>query len=151
MATMPPPGVAGSSAGAVTVDEALFRCAAGASARGDAPLGAVKKLGEACKAVSKMSPLGAPVQRSQADRDAHQEHGFHARAGKCYRVYFAADAGVADSSLVLRDTSGAMIARSATGALPDDGRVCFTRDDDVTLLVGIGSGKGSWAVQVWSD
>lgn len=98
-----------------------------------------------------MNPLGAPMRMSQADRDAHQEHVFHVQAGKCYRVYFATDASASDAALVLRDRTGAVVASSATGALPDDGRVCFTRDDDVTLLVGVGSGKGSWAAQVWSD
>ena len=40
---------------------------------------------------------------------------------------------------------------AAVAALPDDGAICFTASDDVSLLVGIGAGKGAYAAQVWSN
>jgi hypothetical protein len=29
--------------------------------------------------------------------------------------------------------------------------MCFTTADEVTLLLGVGSGKGAYAAQVWSE
>jgi hypothetical protein len=58
---------------------------------------------------------------------------------------------VKDAVLVMRDSAGDMVVESPAGALPEDGAVCFTAADEVTLMVGIGAGKGSYAAQVWSD
>ena len=87
----------------------------------------------------------------QADKDAHQENKFRAEANRCYRVYVASDEGVKDVVVVLRDSAGDVIVESPAPAVPQDGAVCFTTADEVSLLVGVGSGKGSWAAQVWSD
>jgi hypothetical protein len=64
---------------------------------------------------------------------------------------FAADENVHDAVVVMRDSAGDMVAESAGAALPEDGAVCFTAADEVTLMVGIGAGKGAYAAQVWSD
>lgn len=55
-----------------------------------------------------------------------------------------------DAVLALRDSAGDMVAESPSAALPADGTICFTASDEVTLLVGIGAGKGAYAAQVWS-
>jgi hypothetical protein len=151
MATMPPPGVAGSKRAKRKPDDALSACGVTIAAQGKDPAALVQKIGEACAAASKMKPLGPPMRGQQADKDAHQENKFRAEANRCYRVYVASDKGAQDVVVVLRDSAGDVIVESPAPAVPQDGTVCFTTADEVSLLVGVGSGKGSWAAQVWSD
>jgi hypothetical protein len=33
----------------------------------------------------------------------------------------------------------------------EDGVVCFSKDDKAALVVSVGMGKGSYAVQIWSN
>lgn len=151
MAAMPPPGVAGSKKAKKKTDGALFACGGGARPVAKDPAELVKRLGEACASAAKMKPAGAMLRAQQADKDAHQEHKVRVEANRCYRVVFAADENVKDAVLVMRDSAGDIVAESAGAALPDDGAICFTAADEITLLVGIGAGKGAYAAQVWSD
>ncbi|HEY8078817.1 MAG TPA: hypothetical protein VIF62_32015 [Labilithrix sp.] len=151
MASMPPPGVAGSRKAKTKANPALYDCGAGSPIGAHDPADQVKRIGEACAAASKMHPAGPPLRGQSSDRDPHQEHRFHADANKCYRVYFATDEAVRDAVVVMRDSSGDVVAESPGSALPEDGSVCFTTADDVSLLVAIGSGKGAYVAQVWSD
>jgi len=148
---MPPPGVAGSKKARRRPDAALYACGGGAKPTAKDPADLVKRVGEACAAASKMKPLGAAIRGTQADKDAHQEQKVKVDANKCYRVYFAADENVKDAVVVLRDSAGDVVGESAGVALPADGAVCFTAADELTLLVGIGAGRGAYAVQVWSE
>lgn len=153
MATMPPPGVAGSKKAKTKTDAALGTCA-GAIPRAKDPEGLVKKVGEACASASKGAkpkPLGAPFKGQQADSAPHAEHKLRVDAGKCYRVYFATDEGARDVVVVARDSAGDIIAESPGPALPSDGTMCFTSADEITLLVSVGAGKASYVVQAWSD
>ncbi len=151
MAAMPPPGVAGSRKAHAKPNPALYDCGAGAPTAARDPAEQVKRIGEACAAATRMHPAGPSIRGQSSDRDPHQEHRFHADANKCYRVYFATDEAARDAVLILRDSSGDVIAESPGSALPEDGSVCFTTADDVALLVAIGSGKGTYVAQVWSD
>lgn len=151
LAAMPAPGVAGSKKAKKKSDGALFTCGGGAKPTAKDPADLVKRLGEACASAAKMKPLGAMIRGQQADRDAHQEYKLRVEANKCYRVVFAADENVHDAVIVMRDSAGDMVAESAGAALPEDGALCFTTADEVTLMVGVGAGKGSYAAQVWSD
>ncbi len=151
LAAMPPPGVVGSKKAKMKHDGALFACGGGAKPTAKDPADLVKRLGEACASAAKMKPVGAMIRGQQADRDAHQEYKVRVEANKCYRVVFAADDNVHDAVVVMRDSAGDMVAESAGAALPEDGALCFTTADEVTLMVGIGAGKGSYAAQVWSD
>ncbi|MEA2749262.1 MAG: hypothetical protein QOI41_3405 [Myxococcales bacterium] len=151
LAAMPPPGVTGSKKATKKSDGALFACGGGARPIARDPAELVKRLGEACASAAKMKPVGAMIRAQQADRDAHQEHKVRVEANKCYRVVFATDENVHDAVVVMRDSAGDMVAESAGAALPEDGAVCFTTADEVTLMVGIGAGKGAYAAQVWSD
>lgn len=151
MAAMPPPGVAGSKRAKRKPDDALSACAATFAPQGKDPAALVQKIGEACAAASKMKPLGPPMRGQQADKDAHQESKFRAEANRCYRVYVASDEGAKDVVVVLRDSAGDVVVEAPAPAVPQDGVVCFTTADEVSLLVGVGSGKGSWTAQVWSD
>ena len=151
LAAMPPPGVTGSKKGKKKADGSLFACGGGARPIAKDPSDLVKRLGESCASAAKMKPVGAMIRAQQADRDAHQEHKVRVEANKCYRVVFAADENVHDAVVVMRDSAGDVVAESAGAALPEDGAICFTTPDEVTLMVGIGSGKGAYAAQVWSD
>jgi hypothetical protein len=150
LAAMPPPGVTGSRKAKKKSDGALYACTEGKSAAKD-PADLVKKTGEACAGASKMKALGAPFKGGLGDRDAHQEHKLKAEANKCYRVYFATDEGIKEAVAVLRDSAGDIIAESPGTALPQDGAICFTTSDEATLSIAIGSGKGSYVAQVWSN
>lgn len=151
MARMPPDGVAGSKKANVRVDAALGGCSAGARTRGKDPAALLKKTTDACASVAKSKPVAEPMRGHQGDRDAHQEARFHADANHCYRVYVATDEALEDVVAVLRDSAGDVVAASSGPAVPENGAACFTAADDVTLLVGVGAGKGSWVAQVWSD
>ena len=151
LAAMPPPGVTGSKKAKKKPDGALFACGGGAKPTAKDPVDLVKRLGEACASAAKMKPVGALIRGQEADRDAHQEHKVRVEANKCYRVVFATDENVRDAVVVMRDSAGDMVAESAGAALPEDGSLCFTTADEVTLMVGVGAGKGSYAAQVWSD
>jgi hypothetical protein len=151
LAAMPPPGVTGSKKAKKKSDPALFTCGGGAKPIAKDPADLVKRLGESCAAAAKMKPVGPMIRAQQADRDAHQEHKLRVEANKCYRVVFATDENVHDAVVVMRDSAGDVVAESAGAALPEDGAVCFTAADEVTLLIGIGAGKGAYAAQVWSN
>lgn len=151
MAPMPAPGVAGSKKAKIKTDGALEACGGQREPHAKDPAALVKSVGESCQAPSKMKPLGPPLRGTQADKDAHQENKFHAEANHCYRVYFAADDGVKDLAVVLRDSNGDVIAESPGPAAPQDGAMCFSAADDVSVLVAIGNGKGAWVAQVWGD
>ena len=151
MAAMPPAGVAGSKKAKKRTDGALYACGGGAKPSAKDPADLVKRLGEACATASKMKPVGPMIRAQQADRDAHQAHKVRVEANKCYRVVFATDENIKDAVVVMRDSAGDVVAESPAAALPEDGAVCFTSADEVTLMVGIGAGKGAYAAQVWSD
>jgi hypothetical protein len=148
---MPPPGVLGSKKAKKKTDGALFACGGGAAPTAKDPGDLVKRLGEACATLAKMKPASAMIRGQQADKDAHQEHKLKVQANKCYRVVFAFDESVKDAVVVMRDSAGDIVAESAGAALPDDGAICFTAADEITLMVGVGAGKGAYALQVWSD
>lgn len=151
MAPMPPPGVLGSRKAKKRTDATLFACGAGQRPAAKDPADLVKRIGEGCAAATKMKPMGALIRGTQADKEAHQEHKIRVEANKCYRVYFATDENVKDAVLVMRDSAGDMVGESPAAALPDDGAMCFTTADEITLMVATGAGKGAYAAQVWSD
>lgn len=151
MAAMPPPGVAGSKKATVKADAALAECGGKVAPHGKDPAAVVKHVGEGCAAASKMKAVGAPFKGTQADKDAHQDNKFHAEANHCYRVYFASDDGVKDIVVTLRDSAGDVIAESPGPSAPQNGAVCMTSSDDITVSLGIGAGKGTWTAQVWGN
>lgn len=146
---MPPPGVATSKKANVTRDTSLATCLSVTSATNDGPTARVRKIAEGCAAASGMTALGPPVEGKQADKDRAAEQPLHADANRCYRVYVATDPSIRDAVVVARDSTGAVVATSAGAALPEDGAMCFTSADEVTILVSVGSGEGRYATQAW--
>ena len=151
MAAMPPPGVAGSKRAKTQGAPALAECSGASRAQAKDPAELVKRLGDACAAASKMKPVGALLRGQQGDRDPHQENKFRAEANHCYRLYFATDEAAKDVVIVLRDSAGDIVAEAPGPAVPESGSACFTTADDVSVLIGIGSGKGTWAAHEWGD
>jgi hypothetical protein len=151
MAAMPPPGVAGSKKGKLRRDPALAACSAAAKASARDPADAVKRLGESCSGPAKMKPASSVMRGQQSDKDPSQEQKLHVEANHCYRLYFVADEAVKELVVVLRDSAGDVIAEAPGPAVPQEGAMCFTTSDDIAVLVGVGSGKGAWAAQVWRD
>ena len=148
VAVMPPAGVAGSKKASRRPDPALAACGSTTRAQG-APEARLLVVAGACG--PKLKPVGAVLRGQQGDKDAHQEQTFRAEANHCYRVYVAAEESAKDLVVVLRDSAGDVVAESPGPAVPDDGTACFSTPDQVSILVGVGSGKGAWAAQVVSD
>jgi hypothetical protein len=146
MATMPPPGVTGSKKAKT---KAAPACSVSATAAD--PMDALKRTGESCAAANKLRAVGAPLRGQQSDKDPHAEHKLRVEANKCYRIFFATSADARDAVIVVRDSAGDIVAEAPGPSVPQSGLMCFTTADEVTLLVGVGAGKGAYAAQVWSE
>jgi len=113
------------------------------------------KSGKLCESVTKMKPILTPQKGTQSDHNPPQTVKFEGKAGKCYRVYAMADAGIKDLDLLLKDSTGAIAAEDSTDdsspVLLEDGAFCFNENDNATLVLSVGEGKGNWALQIWSD
>jgi hypothetical protein len=118
-------------------------------------LAEVQKAGKGCADTTKMKPLGAPTKATQADKNPPQQIKLKAQAGKCYRVYAIADTGIKDLDLLLKDSAGEVGAEDSTDdpspVLLEDGAFCFKDADNAVIVVSVGEGKGTYAVQIWSD
>lgn len=142
---VPPMGVRGSTR-AKLKDDASGACTAQASdsGAGAKPEDALKKVTNACK----LSAASAVFSASLSDGEGHREWPFRAKAGHCYRVLSASDGQARDVVVVFRDGKGDVVITGPDSALPTHGKACFEADDDTTLLVSVGTGKGAVAVQV---
>jgi hypothetical protein len=74
-------------------------------------------------------------------------------------VYAQAADGIRDLDLLVEDSVGIVVGEDASenasgGAraivLPD-GAVCFRADDKARVVVSVGMGAGSYAIQIWAD
>jgi hypothetical protein len=92
---------------------------------------------------------------NQAASNAPQSFHFKAQANHCYRAYAAAAATIQDLDLLMKDSTGAVAGEDSTDdptpVVLEDGAVCFSSDDDATLVVSIGAGSGAYATEVWGD
>src|SRR5262245_46224984 len=74
MASMPPPGVAGSKRAKTRPAPGLVACSGATRPQGKDPVDLVKRIGDGCAAHSKMKPVGALMRGQQSDREMHQEN-----------------------------------------------------------------------------
>jgi hypothetical protein len=113
------------------------------------------KSAKGCEATTKMKAVGKPEKGTQADTNPPQTIKLQGKAGKCYRVYAMADAGIKDLDLLLKDSTGAVGAEDSTDdpspVLVEDVAFCFKEDDAASIVVSVGQGKGSWALTIVSD
>lgn len=149
-APMPPPGVVGSKKARAKRDPSWQACHAGVKPSKDLAA-EVAARGKACENATKMHPVGGVLRGTQGAGDPHQEFPLLAEAKRCYRVYLAADDQVVDVGLLVKDSAGDVAGEDAGLVLLDDGAVCFDSADDAKIVVTVGGGKGSYALQVWSD
>ena len=115
----------------------------------------VSAMAKGCEAVTKMKPMGATITGQQDAKSQPHLVPLKAEAGKCYRVYAASSGTVGDLDLVLRDSRGDIASEDTTDdpspVIAEDGAVCFKDADAASVVVSIGAGKGSYALEIWSD
>jgi hypothetical protein len=154
-ATTPPPAEAGSKKISVKHDPTWATCHSTYKPASKDLAVESGKSAKGCEAATKMKPTGKPEKGTQGDNNPPQTIKLQGRAGKCYRVYAMADAGIKDLDLLLKDSTGAVAAEDSTDdpspVLVEDGAFCFKEDDAATVVVSVGQGKGSWALTVVSD
>jgi hypothetical protein len=112
-------------------------------------------LASACEAVTKMKLVGKPLVGKQAEAEPPQSYPLKAEAKHCYRVYAQGQGGIEDLDVAIKDSAGWIAgqgaAGSATAVVPDDGAVCFKDNDAASVVVSVGRGGGTYAVQVWGN
>jgi hypothetical protein len=112
-------------------------------------------MAKACATPTKMKPIGKTWTGKQADQEKPQAFPFDAKAHHCYRAYAQASDGIKDLDLVIKDSADVIVGQDSTDdpspVVLEDGAVCFSKDDKATVVVSVGMGSGTYAVQIWSD
>ncbi len=112
-------------------------------------------MAKGCAKVTGMKLEGTPLAGKQSDQDPPQSFPLRAEANHCYRVYAQASDGIRDLDLAIKDSTGAVAGEDTTDdaspVILEDGAVCFTEADAATLVVSVGLGKGTYAIEIWSD
>jgi hypothetical protein len=115
----------------------------------------VQAMAAACAKVTKMKLVGATLTGKQGDQDPPQTFPLKAEANHCYRVYAQASEGIRDLDLAIKDSLGALAGEDSTDdpspVILEDGAVCFTEADSATIVVSVGLGKGTYAIEIWKD
>jgi hypothetical protein len=78
-----------------------------------------------------------------------------AKANHCYRVFGLAEASVTDFDIAIMDSAGKLAGEDTTDTndaiVLEHGAVCFSQDDSASVNTAVATGKGKWAVEIWSD
>jgi hypothetical protein len=115
----------------------------------------VEAMARGCARVTKMTLVGKTLTGRQSDQDPPQTFPLTAEANHCYRVYAQASEGIKDLDLAIKDSNGALAGEDSTDdsspVIVEDGAVCFKEADSATIVVSVGLGKGTYAVQIWKD
>ncbi|MCC6557155.1 MAG: hypothetical protein IT372_29735 [Polyangiaceae bacterium] len=120
--------------------------------------------GEPLKDVTRLSILCGPengmrrlsrqaFEGAVAEGQPAAAEGFRAVQGECYRVFAAADRGVADLDVAIRSSRGVVIAtdggEDAWPIVQPDRPFCALEDDAVTVEISARKGAGRFAAEVW--
>ena len=136
-------------------DPAWAACHQGFKPKGKSLEADVSAMAKGCEGVTKMKPVGATITGQQDAKSQPRLVPLKAEAGKCYRVYAASSGTVGDLDLVVRDSRGDIASEDTTDdpspVIAEDGAVCFKDADAANVVVSIGAGKGSYALEIWSD
>ena len=115
----------------------------------------VTAMAQGCASALKMHQVGQTTQDTFKNLDKAHPIPLHAEAGHCYRVYGLSEDALQDLDIAMMDSAGKECAEdgsdSPDAVLLEDGAVCFTAADDVTINVAAGNGSGKYVVQVWGD
>jgi hypothetical protein len=151
----PPTPVPTSSVAKTKTDPGWISCHATFAAKRKEVSADVEAMAKLCAATTKMKPMGKPMAGKQADQDVAQSFPLAARSGHCYRAYAQGSDGIQDLDLVIKDSAGIIVGQDSTDdaspVVMEDGAVCFQKDDAATVVISVGMGKGTYAIQVWSD
>lgn len=108
-----------------------------------------------CEKHTRMTKVSDTLTGKQADQDPPQSFAFEAKASHCYRAYARAADGIKELDLAIKDSFGAVAAEGASEnqspIVPEGGSVCFSKDDKACVVVSVGMGSGSYALQIWGD
>jgi hypothetical protein len=112
-------------------------------------------MAKACEAATKMKLVGKTMTGKQGAEDPPQSFPLDAKGGHCYRAYAQAVDDIKDLDLVVKDSAGIVVGQDSTDdpspVVLEDGAVCFSKDDKASVVVSVGMGKGTYAVQIWSN
>lgn len=134
--------------------EGAASCTSSLKASGDATQDLTSVVA-ACSKGSALAAVGAPLLGTQDGSTGPSELRVPVTAGRCYRLVAALAPSLGATSLLARDDAGAVIAEDLGSppfqATPRTGVFCMRSAGAVTLVVGVGAGKGSFAVQLLGD
>jgi hypothetical protein len=152
----PQPPPAPTSAVATTKsDPSWAGCHQSYKAKGKDVSNDVAAMSKSCATVTKMKLMGKTVTGKQGAEDKPQTFPLDAKANHCYRAYAQASDGIKDLDVVVKDSANIVVGQDSTDdpspVVLEDGAVCFSKDDKASVVVSVGMGKGSYAVQIWSD
>jgi len=137
------------------VEPTWSTCARGTRPKGVDPAKDVAALASACKAITKMKLVGKTLIGKQKDTEAPQSYPLKAEAKRCYRVYAQAESAIEDLDVAIKDSAGMIAGQDSTDGstaiVLDDGAVCFKDHDAASIVVSVGRGGGTYALQVWAD
>jgi hypothetical protein len=127
------------------------------SAKGADLVSSVTAIASACVDTSKMHQLGSPTTGEGQASTATMVKSIPlaGKANHCYRVFGLADATVTDFDIAIMDSAGKSAGEDTTDTndaiVLEDGAICFLTDDAATVNTAVATGKGKWAVEIWSD
>jgi hypothetical protein len=151
----PPPPAPTSTVATTKTDASWAGCHQSFKAKGKDVAGDVAAMAKGCATVTKMKLVGKTLMGKQGAEDPPQSFPFDAKASHCYRAYAQASEGIKDLDVVVKDSASIVVGQDSTDdpspVVMEDGVVCFSKDDKAALVVSVGMGKGSYAVQIWSN
>jgi hypothetical protein len=154
-APVAPPPVPTSAVASVKADASWAACHQSFNAGAKDVSKDAAAMGKACEKATKMKPVGKTLTGKQADQEKPQSFPFDAKAKHCYRVYAQASSGIKDLDVVVKDSAGVVAAQDSTDdpspVVTEDGALCFTKDDKASVVVSVGMGSGTYALQIWGD
>jgi hypothetical protein len=153
--SLPPTPVSRSVVATAKTDPSWATCHRSDNSQGDDVAKGVTAIAHACEAATKMKQVGKTMLAKQGAEDPPQSFPLEAKANHCYRAYAKGTREIKDLDLGIKDSAGVLLGQDSTeDAAPivlRDGAVCFQRDDQASVVVSVGMGRGAYALQVWSD
>jgi hypothetical protein len=123
--------------------------------RGTDPVADVAKLAQGCAAITKMKAIGEVMKGTQKSADVPQQFKMHAEANHCYRIYAESTEGITDLDIIIKDSENQIAGEDSTEdsdpVLMEDGAICYSATDESTIVVSVGGGEGSYALQIWGN
>ena len=155
-AAPPPPAPAPTSTVATTkTDAAWAACHPSFKAKRKDVSNDVAAMAKACATATKMKLVGKTLTGKQARRGRAAELPVRREGEPLLPRLRAGSDGIKDLDLVVKDSAGIVVGQDSTDdpspVVLEDGAVCFSKDDKASVVVSVGMGKGSYAVQVWGD